>query len=58
MTLLADRTPTEVTPHFGRLTPRMAAWREALLDTTPSVCGERAVLTTQSYRDHAHEPMV
>lgn len=58
MTLLADRTPTEVTPHFGRLTPRMAAWREALLDTTPSVCVERAVLTTQSYRDHAHEPMV
>lgn len=57
MTLLSDR-PTTTEPHFGTLTPRMAAWREELMETTPSVCVERAVLTTESYRAHQHEPMV
>ncbi|MGC3956305.1 MAG: glycyl radical protein [Propionicimonas sp.] len=45
-------------PHFGRLTPRMAAWREELMETPQSVCVERAVLTTQTYRQHQDEPMV
>ncbi|MCB0912700.1 MAG: hypothetical protein KDB60_13885, partial [Propionibacteriaceae bacterium] len=45
-------------PHFGRLTPRMAAWREELLDTPQSVCVERAVLATQTYQQHQDEPMV
>ncbi len=45
-------------PHFGRLTPRMAAWRELLLDTEQTVCVERAKLTTQTYREHGEEPMV
>jgi len=45
-------------PHFGLLTPRMAKWREELLDTEQSVCVERALLTTQSYREHRNEPMV
>jgi pyruvate formate-lyase/glycerol dehydratase family glycyl radical enzyme len=45
-------------PHFGALTPRMAAWREELMATTRSVCVERATLTTQTYRAHQHEPMV
>ncbi|WP_116115556.1 glycyl radical protein [Austwickia chelonae] len=44
--------------HFGDLTPRMAAWREQLMETTPSVCVERALLTTETYREHQHEPMV
>ncbi len=43
---------------FGELTSRMRAWRELLLDTEPSVCVERAVITTETYREHRHEPMV
>ncbi len=58
MTLTTDvPTITAAEPHFGRLTPRMAAWREQLMEATPSVCVERAVLTTQTYREHRHEPM-
>jgi formate C-acetyltransferase len=58
MSLLVE-TPLRVEePHFGRLTPRMAAWREELLDTPQSVCVERAVLATQTYREHPDEPMV
>ena len=45
-------------PHFGRLTPRMAAWREELLETPQSVCVERATLTTETYKLHQDEPMV
>ena len=45
-------------PHFGRLTPRMAAWREELMETPQSVCVERALLTTETYRLHQDEPMV
>ncbi|MCL4722620.1 MAG: formate C-acetyltransferase/glycerol dehydratase family glycyl radical enzyme, partial [Gammaproteobacteria bacterium] len=52
-------SPTKVDePHFGRLTPRMAAWREELMETPQSVCVERAVLTTETYRRHQDEPMV
>ncbi|MDR1852810.1 MAG: glycyl radical protein [Propionibacteriaceae bacterium] len=50
--------PTAARPYFGQLTERMAAWREELLDTPQSVCVERAVLTTETYREHQHEPMV
>ena len=57
MTVTENR-PTTTTPHFGTLTPRMAAWREELMETTPSVCAERAVLTTEAYKAHQHEPMV
>ncbi|MDO5084717.1 MAG: glycyl radical protein [Arachnia propionica] len=57
MTVTENR-PTTTTPHFGTLTPRMAAWREQLMETTPSVCAERAVLTTEAYKEHQHEPMV
>ena len=58
MTTLAETRATVHEPHFGRLTPRMAAWREQLLDTPASVCVERALLTTETYREHQHEPMV
>ncbi|GAB78437.1 formate C-acetyltransferase [Austwickia chelonae] len=57
--MTTDTRPTDTPPsHFGTLTPRMAAWREELVGTTPSVCVERALLTTQTYREHQHEPMV
>lgn len=43
--------------HFGELTPRMGAFREELLNTQPQVCVERALLTTQTYREHADKPL-
>ena len=42
---------------FGSLTPRMAHFREELLDTKPHVCAERAVLVTESYKLHADKPI-
>ena len=44
--------------HFGELTPRMRRFREAILDTHPTVCVERAAITTETYRDNRHQPMV
>jgi pyruvate formate-lyase/glycerol dehydratase family glycyl radical enzyme len=58
MSTLVEPTVTTEEPHFGRLTPRMAAWREELLDTPQSVCVERAMLTTETYKLHQNEPMV
>ncbi len=58
MSTLAEPQTTVEEPHFGRLTPRMAAWREELIETPQSVCVERAVLTTETYRRHQGEPMV
>lgn len=54
----ADAAPAGPEPHFGALTPRMAAWRDRLLETTPSVCAERAVITTRVYREYAADPVV
>jgi formate C-acetyltransferase len=34
----------------------MRQWREELLDTTPVVCVERALITTRTYREHEAEP--
>ena len=58
MSTVVESPKTIEEPHFGRLTPRMAAWREELLDTPQSVCVERAMLTTETYKLHQHEPMV
>src|SRR5674476_972037 len=58
MSTLVEPTVTTEEPHFGRLSPRMAAWREELLDTPQSVCVERAMLTTETYKLHQNEPMV
>nr|WP_300149828.1 glycyl radical protein [Propionicimonas sp.] len=58
MSSLLESPVTVDEPHFGRLTPRMAAWREELMETPQSVCVERAVLTTETYRLHQDEPMV
>ena len=44
--------------HFGNLTQRMQAFREELLETKPMVCAERAIYTTQAYKEHGHEPVV
>ncbi len=35
----------------------MAAYRESMLSTLPRVCAERAVLATQSEREHRAEPL-
>ena len=43
--------------HFGSLTPRMEHFREELLETKPYVCAERALLTTESYRRWADQPI-
>lgn len=42
---------------FGSLTPRMEHFREELLNAKPYVCAERAILTTESYRLHADQPV-
>lgn len=44
--------------YFGELTDRMHNFREALLNAKPMVCAERALLTTESYKEHADKPMV
>ena len=44
--------------HFGELTERMNNFREELLNAKPMVCTERAILTTESYKEHADKPMV
>ncbi len=43
--------------HFGSLTPRMQAFREALIDAQPQVCVERAIITTRVYREHQDQPL-
>ena len=44
--------------HFGDLTPRMDQYRETVLDTKPYICSERALLATESYKEHFNEPAV
>ena len=43
---------------FGTSTPRIQQFRDALLNTTPTVCTERAVLTTETYKAHEMEQVV
>jgi formate C-acetyltransferase len=43
--------------YFGSLTPRMARFREELLDAKPFVCAERAVITTDTYRRNMDQPL-
>lgn len=38
--------------HFGRLTDRMAAFREEVLEEKPYIDAERAVLATQAYKEN------
>lgn len=43
--------------YFGELTPRMKQFREELLAAQPQVCVERALITTQVYRDNQDQPL-
>lgn len=43
--------------YFGELTPRMQQFRENLRSAHPMVCAERALLTTESYQEHFHQPL-
>lgn len=42
---------------FGLLTQRMNHFREELLEVQPYVCAQRALLTTESYKQHADKPI-
>ncbi len=44
--------------YFGSLNPRTAKMRERLLHTQPSVCVERAVITTDVYKEHEQDQIV
>lgn len=44
--------------YFGELTARMHGFREELLNAKPQVCVERAVLTTETYRENLDQPLV
>ena len=43
--------------YFGTLTPRMQRFRESLLESTPQVCTDRAVITTRVYKEYAAQPL-
>ena len=42
---------------FGDLTPRMKSFREELLNAKPQVCVERAMITTEIYRENQDQPL-
>ena len=44
--------------YFGRLTNRMNEFREELLETKASIDATRAILTTETYREHADKPVI
>ena len=44
--------------HFGRLTDRMAAFREEVLEEKPYIDAERAVLAKQAYKENQNQPRV
>ncbi len=42
---------------FGSMTERIKTYREKMLSAKPQVCAQRAVLTTEAYREHQHQPL-
>jgi formate C-acetyltransferase len=48
---------SEKLAHFGQLTPKMSRYRDSILDAKPYIDAERAVLVTQSYKEHADEQL-
>ncbi|WP_303974128.1 glycyl radical protein [Streptococcus merionis] len=44
--------------HFGYLTERMYAYRDRVLDKKPYIDAERAILATESYKEHQEKPNV
>ncbi|GCF95185.1 putative pyruvate formate-lyase 2 [Enterococcus florum] len=49
---------TETDTYFGSLSPRMNAFREAVLTKKPYICAERALLATETYRQYQNQPSV
>lgn len=43
--------------YFGDLTPRMEELRNELLEVTPEVCVERALIATESYKNNQNQPL-
>ncbi|PJI08157.1 MULTISPECIES: glycyl radical protein [Clostridium] len=43
--------------YFGELTPRMKNFREELLNAKPQVCVERAIITTETYKENCDQPL-
>ena len=46
------------TAHFGELSERMQAYREAVLEQKPYIDAERALLCTEVYQANRHQPAV
>ena len=46
------------TEHFGKLTERMQAFREEVLDAKPYIDAQRAVLATEAYKKNQNQPRV
>lgn len=44
--------------HFGTSTPRIQRFRQELLDIVPTICTERALLTTRAYKAHEMDQIV
>ena len=57
-TLIPIDTRSIMNDYFGQLNKRTAKMRRQLLETQPTVCIERAVLTTDSYKQHEQEQIV
>lgn len=47
----------EAKSYFGELTQRMKAYRESVLAEKPYICAERALLTTEAYKENLHKPV-
>lgn len=43
--------------HFGELTDRMRSFREELINAKPEICIERAVITTNVYKNNQDQPL-
>jgi pyruvate formate-lyase/glycerol dehydratase family glycyl radical enzyme len=50
------RTDMENPKLFGKMTPRMQAFREEVLDEKPYIDAERAVLATEAYKENLNQP--
>ncbi len=48
----------ENSAYFGKLTDRMQAFREEVLDEKPYIDAERAVLATKAYKENLNQPRV
>ena len=44
--------------HFGTSSPRIQRFRQELLDIVPTICTERALLTTKAYKAHEMDQIV